>query len=124
MNEPFDFGATLRRLRRQKGYTQKRLSEILNVSETTISKYESNTVSPPFETVRAMAELFGVPIDLLAGNIPPRTLSLYGLTDEQADLIRETVKFLSEKNAYSGVAGSSAAGRYELLGRIVWNFFN
>ena len=117
MKAPFDFGASLRELRKQKGYTQKRLAEVLNLSETTISKYESNTAVPPFETVMAIAAWFNVSIDTLAGNTPPSTVSLYGLTDKQAEIVRELVRAYGEKNG--SISGKLSAKDYELVGRIV-----
>lgn len=114
MKTPFDFGASLRELRKQKGYTQERLAEVLNLSETTISKYESNTAVPPFETVMAIAAWFNVSIDALAGNTQPSTVSLYGLTDKQAGIVRELVRAYGEKNSTIGSVGK----RYELIGRL------
>lgn len=117
MNTPFDFGAALRDLRKQKGYTQKRLAEVLNVSETTISKYESNTAVPPFDTVQAIAAWFNVSLDSLAGRENPHTVPLYGLTDSQAAIIKDLVKLFNEKNISAGKTLSKE--QYELLGRIV-----
>lgn len=114
MKTPFDFGASLRELRKQKGYTQKRLAEVLNLSETTISKYESNTAVPPFETVMAIAAWFNVSIDTLAGNTSPSTVSLYGLTDKQVEIVRELVRAYGEKNSAIGSAGK----KYELIGKV------
>lgn len=120
MGNPFDFGAVLKDLRKQKGYTQKRLAEVLNVSETTISKYESNTATPPFETVRAIAAWFNISLDSLSGNEAPHTISLYGLTDSQIEIIKELTKLFNEKNSSTGNALSNK--QYELLGRIVESF--
>ena len=117
METPFDFGSVLKNIRRQKGYTQKRLAEVLNVSETTISKYESNTAVPPFETVCSIAAWFNVSLDTLAGNEPPHTVSLYGLTDSQTAIIKELVELYNEKN--HSVLNSLSSKQYELLGRIV-----
>lgn len=117
MEEPFDFGAVLKNLRKQRGYTQKRLAEVLNLSETTISKYESNTAVPPFETVRTIAAWFNVPMDMLAGNEPPRTISLQGLTDGQSAIVEELVKSYGEKNSSTG--NKLPGQRYELIGKIV-----
>ena len=120
MNTPFDFGAILRDLRKQRGYTQKRLAEVLNVSETMISKYESNTAVPPFETVRTIAAWFNVSIDSLAGNERPHMLTLSGLTDGQIEIIRELVKLYNEKNNLT--ANMLTNRQYELLGRILESF--
>ena len=121
MKTPFDFGAVLKDLRKQKGYTQKRLAEVLNVSETTISKYESNIAIPPFETMRAIAAWFNISLDVLAGNEEPRTLSLYGLSDKQVKIIKELVRLFNEKNNSTGKVLPNE--QYELIGRIVENFY-
>ena len=120
MKTPFDFGAVLKDLRKQKGYTQKRLAEVLNVSETTISKYESNAAVPPFETVRAIAAWFNISVDSLAGNEAPHTISLYGLSETQIDIVKELVKIYNNKNNLNGTGLSSK--EYELLGRIMESF--
>ncbi len=117
MKTPFDFGALLRELRKKRGYTQKRLAEVLNVSETTISKYESNTAVPPFETVRAIATWFNVPIDYLAGNELPLAVSLHGLSEAQTEIVKTLVAFYNEKNC--SITNTSEDERYKLLGKIV-----
>ena len=114
MQKPFDFGATLKNLRKQRGYTQKRLAAVLDLSETTISKYESNIAVPPFETIRAIAAWFNVSIDVLAGNEPPNTVSLDGLDQQQIETIQALVKSYSAKNHNI----SSAQQDYELLGHV------
>ncbi|MCH5211534.1 MAG: helix-turn-helix transcriptional regulator [Oscillospiraceae bacterium] len=120
MNNPFDFGAVLRNLRKQRGYTQKRLAKVLNVSETMISKYESNTAAPTFETVRTIASWFNVSIDSLAGNERPYTVSVSGLTNGQIEIVRELVKLYNEKN--NSAVNTLTGKQYELLGRIVESF--
>lgn len=120
MDTPFDFGAALRNLRKQRGYTQKRLADVLNLSETTISKYESNTAVPPFETVCTIAAWFNVSLDSLAGSETPNTLMLNGLSEKQVDIIKELVRLYAEKNDFPGSTLSNK--QYELLGRIVESF--
>ena len=57
MHEPYDFGIILRDLRKSKGYTQKRLADMLGLSVTAVSKYEINQSSPPLETLRAISNI-------------------------------------------------------------------
>lgn len=120
MKEPFDFGSTLRRIRKQKGYTQKRLGDMLNLSETTISKYESNTASPPFETVFEIAAWFNVPLDYFSGNFAGDTVAIKGLNKGQREIITELVSIYAEKNE-SGRKKLSQ-NQYDLLGKIVESF--
>ena len=49
----------LRKLREEKSYTQKALADILDVSQTDISRYESNPDIIPFRIILRIAALFG-----------------------------------------------------------------
>lgn len=42
----YDLGALIRSLRKERKITQKKLGEMLYVTEGTISKYEANTMTP------------------------------------------------------------------------------
>jgi len=58
----------LQELRKQKGLTQEELAEILYVSRTAVSKWESGRGYPNLESLKAIARFFGVTIDeLLSG---------------------------------------------------------
>ena len=63
----YDLGALIRSLRKERKITQKKLGEMLDVTEGTISKYEANTMTPPFETLRSIASIFNVSMDTLCG---------------------------------------------------------
>jgi len=52
-------------LRKQKGLTQEELAEILFVSRTAISKWESGRGYPNIDSLKAIAEFFNVSIDEL-----------------------------------------------------------
>ena len=59
----------LRELRKQKGLTQEELAELLFVSRTAVSKWESGRGYPNIDSLKAIAKLFGVTIDdLLSGD--------------------------------------------------------
>lgn len=63
-------GASMNRiklLRTQKGITQEELGRILNVQKAAISKYELNIATPSPESLKIMADYFGVTIDYLLG---------------------------------------------------------
>ncbi|MBO5273452.1 MAG: helix-turn-helix transcriptional regulator [Clostridia bacterium] len=64
-----EFNEKIQELRKNKGLTQEELAEILFVSRTAISKWESGRGYPNIESLKAIAQLFGVPIDeLLSGD--------------------------------------------------------
>lgn len=63
-----EFHEKLQELRKQKNLTQEELSEILFVSRTAISKWESGSGYPSIDSLKAIAEFFGVTIDELLSN--------------------------------------------------------
>ena len=63
-----EFNEKLQELRKQKGLTQEELAELLYVSRTAISKWESGRGFPNIESLRAISKYFSVSLDeLLSG---------------------------------------------------------
>lgn len=56
-------GESIKYHRTQLGLTQKDLSEKLNVSFQTVSKWENNTNEPDLTTLKAMCDIFGCTVD-------------------------------------------------------------
>lgn len=113
----YDFGITLKNLRKEKGLTQKELGSKLNVTEATICKYENNTAMPPFETVRSLAAILNVSLDVLYGNEPSHTLSLHGLSNEQSKIMEDLAAMFRTQDA--SLRKNLSDEQYKLLGRIV-----
>ena len=64
-----EFNDKLQELRKQKGFTQEELAEVLFVSRTAISKWESGREYPNIDSLKAISKFFGVTIDeLLSGD--------------------------------------------------------
>jgi transcriptional regulator with XRE-family HTH domain len=64
-----EFSEKLQSLRKQKGLTQEELAEILYVSRTAVSKWESGRGMPNVESLKAIARYFSVTLDeLLTGD--------------------------------------------------------
>ena len=64
-----EFNDKLQELRKQKGFTQEELAEVLFVSRTAISKWESGRGYPNIDSLKAISKFFGVTIDeLLSGD--------------------------------------------------------
>ncbi|MBQ8914907.1 MAG: helix-turn-helix transcriptional regulator [Clostridia bacterium] len=81
-------------LRRQAGYTQLELAEMLNYSDKAVSKWESGLSIPDVGVLLDIARLFGVTVDYLleSEHEPPATLA----RDEGARVrIRTVVTLLS-----------------------------
>lgn len=66
------FGERLRDLREGRGLTQKELGQIVKLSPSTIGMYESGRRDPDSDTLRILAEYFGVTADFLLGRSDDR----------------------------------------------------
>ena len=63
----YDFGNRLRYLREANGLSRKELAKKINISEATISRYENDKMRPTLETSFAIAKVFNVSLDWMAG---------------------------------------------------------
>lgn len=57
----------LRDMREDKDLPQRKLAELLHVSQTTYSRYESGTLDIPSAALIALARFYGTSIDYLLG---------------------------------------------------------
>lgn len=112
----YDLGALIRSLRKERNITQKKLGELLDVTEGTVSKYEANIMTPPFETLRSIASIFNVSMDTLCGMKHQGTLSTHGLTEAQTETVKALVDAYRIKNAQTGRQLSQ--DQYAVLGKI------
>lgn len=65
-----NFSDMLKTLRKNRGYTQKNLADILNVSQNAIYNWENGKRQPSIEMLEKIAEHFGVTVDYLIGITP------------------------------------------------------
>lgn len=63
-----NIGNKIKTYRESKKMTQKDVAEILEVEPGTISKYESGMIEPNIESIKRLAETFGITIDELLKN--------------------------------------------------------
>lgn len=61
-----NFGENLKRLRKERKWTQTDLAEKLGISREAVSMYESGARKPSFENFIALAEIMGVTLDELS----------------------------------------------------------
>ena len=61
-------GEKIKAYREKNNMTQKEIAEILGVEPGTISKYESGMIEPNIESIKRLAETFGITIDELLKN--------------------------------------------------------
>lgn len=60
-----ELASKLRELRNQKGITQQELADILHVTRSAVSKWESGRGCPNIESLKDVATYYGVSVDLL-----------------------------------------------------------
>ena len=59
------FGENLRELRKSRGYSQQKFSELLGSNQMTVSSWEVGTRMPSLQTIQHIAEVFHVPVSSL-----------------------------------------------------------
>ena len=64
------FGIRLKELRKQKGWTQKQVANMLDVRYSHLNKYESGMHIPPIERLIQLADIFEVSLDYLVMGTP------------------------------------------------------
>lgn len=74
----------LKELRLSRGYTQAEVARGINCSPNTYSRYESGAREPSHDTLKLLAEFYGVSMDYLYGLAP---LSESALSDYELTLI-------------------------------------
>jgi len=51
-------GETLKKLRKQQGYTQKQIAKYLHISQSLYAKYETQTRNPPIKIIKKLSTLY------------------------------------------------------------------
>jgi len=110
----------LKKLRKEKGITQKQLAEKLFVDQTAVSYWEQGKTNPDLEKQIALADFFNVTTDYLLGRTDdtgPQPLIIpeelkdvkvafhngeEDLTQDEVDKIAEYVRFLKSQRKKEG----------------------
>lgn len=80
-------GDTLKKLRENSGISQKKLGELLGISERTIKSYETSQNTPPVQNLVKIANFFGVSTDYLLGLTSKHTNDILMVPNDEEDLI-------------------------------------
>lgn len=67
------FAVQLKRLRKQKGYTQQEVATELSIGQTSVANYENGTRIPDLSMCIRIADFYGVSLDQLVGRESPQT---------------------------------------------------
>lgn len=62
--------ANLKKLRTERGFSQKALADLLGITQQAVYKYENLSVEPDIQTLIAIADVFDVSVDYLIGREP------------------------------------------------------
>ena len=84
----------LKELRRQRGFSQKAVSDLIHVVPSAIAAYETGERTPSVEKLIALAKLYHVSVDYLLGlekSEPGKFIDVSHLTGEQASILRSLV---------------------------------
>lgn len=100
------FGDRVRTLREARGWTQAELGERLNLSQSTINRYENDARSPDIETLCKVADVFGVSVDFLIG----RSDSLTVPHIENQPVFARRLRRLRESQGLSASEAASELG--------------
>lgn len=120
MNYTYDFGSKIKEARKSKNYTQERLASEIDVTYGAISKYESNAITPSLEVMCSIADKLGVSMDKLCGFESNGKLTMYGLNDEQVQILTDLANLFREQNI--SIKNKLSPRQYEMLGRITESF--
>ncbi len=87
----YDFGVTLRQLRKSHNLTQAELGARIGLSKAVISKYENSIGYPSFDILILIADYFGVTTDFLLGVKKSKTVDVSTLSETQIDAVRRII---------------------------------
>ena len=85
-------GDVIRKLRKQKKYTQKQLGEICGIADSNIRKYETGTQKPKIETLQKIASALGVPVEMLQEDLAKKYISSSELLINDTNKVIEVAK--------------------------------
>lgn len=98
----FDLGLIIKNLRNQSGLTQKQLAQKLNVTVTTIGRWEANYKIPSAEKLIELSKIFHVPLNYLIGIEKEKSIVIEHLTQRQQNLLNTLIlEFQSGSNKNS-----------------------
>jgi len=93
----YDFGVRLKELREAKRLSQTDVAERLDVTRSTVSGYECNTITPSVEQLVKLAVLYNTSLDYMMGMEDRRHLYLDDLSESQQRTILDVVDRLKQE---------------------------
>ena len=94
-----DLPEKLQKLRIKYGYSQKQVSEKLNISPSVVSSYETGERTPSTDVLLSLSYLYGCSTDYLLGKqsvAPTTVINVDGLTDKQIQILCELIETMKQ----------------------------
>ena len=105
------FGDKIKKIREERGYTQKYVADMLHINYSTYSRYENNSRLPDVDTIDDIANFFQVPFESLYQIKRPRYQhndlnqflnnaeilfdgELHKLDEEDRKMMRQAIEFV------------------------------
>lgn len=92
-------GENIKKIRKEKGMTQKELADKCNIIYQTIGKYERNILKPKYETLYKIAEALDVSLNMLLDSNDEKTFSIFsqkyeviGLDNQNKELFKMVIE--------------------------------
>ena len=112
-------GKLIAELRKKQGLTQQQLADKLNLSNKTISKWESGSGSPDISNLPVLAEALGISVDeLLKGKINNSETDTYSEAAKDYSSRKELTPEQKKERAIIALAACIGA----VLGILAYNF--
>lgn len=93
----YDFGMRLKELREKKQLSQTDVAKRLDVTRSTVSGYECNTITPSLEQLVKLAVLYNTSLDYMMGMDNRSHLYLDDLSESQQQTILDVVDRLKQE---------------------------
>lgn len=115
-------GENIKRIRKERGFTQKKLGELCGMNEVQIRRYELGKANPKIETVDKIASALGVSVLNIMEDLTTKqweTTSEYQRLDKSASALNGIVAILTDiygKTESKDLEGKYASGHYYVIG--------
>lgn len=88
----------IRELREQAGISQAQLAKKLDVTRSSVNAWEMGLSTPTTQYIVALTKLFHVSADYILGTEADRSISLWGYTEEEINLILDLLRYFDSKH--------------------------
>lgn len=91
----------LKLLRKAKGLLQRDIAEVINCSQAVYSRYENGEREPSNETLKTLADFYGVSVDYILGRDdppPPPPADAVELQEKEAAMRKEILDLMQQMN--------------------------